>query len=166
MLVSGNYAKGKGGGIKVFEGSLRLINATIAGNRSDSNGNGLFSWDGAVTIRNSIVRDSVDTFLSTPSVTYQNCYRLGPEPGFIDPRPSSEAPTTAGNYRLGEAAIASVLDAGNNDYNTYPVDLDGLTRIVNGQIDLGPYERQDGEILLSALMESSGVETLGLMGNL
>ena len=144
ILVSGNYAFGPGGGIRAGDGSLLLTNATIARNRSSKDGNDVFIWDTSVTIRNSIIwENNIYQVGDTPVVTYLNCYRASPDPGFIDPRPAADAPTSAGNYRLGSAVIAEVLNAGSNGYNTYPVDLDGLPRIVNGTIDLGAYERQN-----------------------
>ena len=102
------------------------------------------SWGASVTMRNSILwENNIYLVGNTPAVTYLNCYRASPDPGFIDPRLAADAPTSAGNYRMGGAVIAEVLDAGSNGYNTYPVDLDGLPRIVNGMIDLGAYERQN-----------------------
>ena len=60
------------------------------------------------------------------------------DPAFAAPEPATNAPTTAGDYRLlpGSAAI----NAGDNAFTSEPTDLDGNPRIVGGTIDLGAYE--------------------------
>jgi hypothetical protein len=144
ILVSGNYAFGSGGGIRVNDGSFMVTNATIARNRSSKDGDDVYIGDTSVTMRNSIIwENNIYQFGDTPVVTFLNCYRASPDPGFNDPRPATDAPTSAGNYRLRSTAIPSVVDAGSNGYNTYQLDLDGLSRIVNGVIDLGAFERQN-----------------------
>lgn len=148
ILVSGNYAFGSGGGIRAGDGNLLLTNATIARNRSGEDGDDVLIWDTSMTMRNSILwENNIYLVMDTPAVTYLNCYRASPDPGFIDPRPAADAPTSAGNYRLKSTALPSVVDAGSNGYNAYPVDLDGLPRIVNGTIDLGAYEHQNHTLL-------------------
>ncbi|GGH39274.1 hypothetical protein IA57_01075 [Mangrovimonas yunxiaonensis] len=51
-------------------------------------------------------------------------------PGFVD--------AANNNYRL--SGNSPLFDIGNNSYNTEAEDLDGNSRIINGTIDLGPYE--------------------------
>lgn len=45
---------------------------------------------------------------------------------------------SAGNFRLNACGLA--IDAGNNATNTASLDLDGLTRVQNGTVDMGAYE--------------------------
>jgi hypothetical protein len=94
--------------------------------------------------------------------TYDNSLVQGLNPGgtnldgttamadFVAPEPASNAPTTAGDYRLQETSDA--IDAGDNTadpdpnnsppdtMNDIPDDLAGNPRIVNTTIDLGAYE--------------------------
>ncbi len=78
------------------------------------------------------IRDgAMDGNINLPiNYTYANC--IDSDPLFVD--------TANGDYSLQSTSPA--IDAGNNTYNTYPLDLANNQRISNITIDIGAYEYQ------------------------
>ena len=90
------------------------------------------------------------------------------DPRFVDPRSTSEAPTTAGDYRL--LPDSPFIDAGSNAASTSTLDLDGNVRVQDGNndgtatIDVGSYEfiptGEPAKITAIAYNENTGQVTL------
>ncbi len=82
---------------------------------------------------------------------------LNAEPHFAAPSAATDAPTTAGNYRL--QPDSAVIDKGNNAAVTATTDLDGKPRIVDGSnagtavVDMGAYEWQSSTLYLPAVVK-------------
>lgn len=143
VLITGNYAYHESGGINITgsNSTLILTNATIAGNRTPENGVGLAIRSAPVTLRNSIVLGIDGSAYGTPPYVSEYSHtNVNVDPKFVNPRPNAEAPTTAGDYHLATGSLG--INSGLNSFNTLPTDLDHLPRIVNGTIDMGPYEVQ------------------------
>ena len=83
---------------------------------------------------------------------------LDVDPLFVDERSYGDAPTTAGDYRPRYGSPA--IDVGNNTPVTAITDLDGNSRLVDGDgnasnvVDIGAYERQ--AYTLTVNLEGSG----------
>ncbi|MDG4716640.1 choice-of-anchor Q domain-containing protein [Winogradskyella marincola] len=143
------YAKNNGsiqaGTIYLTESSNSIFtnDALVDNTSNDRSGIGAFS-NSNVTLQNTIVinpgndmgRDASSSFTANNTNFDSNFGISGnnniinSDPEFID--------ATNDNYRL--SSSSPLLDAGNNSYNNETEDLDGNSRIVNGTIDIGPYE--------------------------
>jgi len=161
-LIAENHSSG-GGGFWVDSDFALFTNCTIIRNISEGFG-GAFSCQSDLTINNSIIYDnevfkfdSEIYFLPLPTLTLNNCLyppaRVYPgsatdtdcivsfDPGFFD--------IDKGYYWLLDSS--PLIDTGNNIYTTdrsIAEDLDGATRIVDGDadltdtVDIGAYEYQ------------------------
>ncbi|MCL1920290.1 MAG: hypothetical protein FWG50_04305 [Kiritimatiellaeota bacterium] len=137
-LLTGNRANDSGGGA---EGS-ELVNCTLSGNMAYHDGGGAHEG----TLNNCIVWGNTVT-----SGAYSNHYEAtfafsctAPAPtsgynggGNIALDPLFVSPAT-GNYRLQSGS--SCINAGNNTYVAWDIDLDGNPRIWGGRVDMGCYE--------------------------
>ena len=164
-IVSGNTAIYEGGGIYNGTGTLILTNCTVSGNTTIyggyySSGAGIYNY-ATIYLYNTIVAqntadDDIAAF-NTPYNDYnggvygynslssstswwtssEGCLTYDPsKPLFTDPE--------NGDYTLAENSQA--IDKGNNGYVRIKTDLTGNPRIVNGIVDLGAYEVQNGEV--------------------
>jgi hypothetical protein len=160
---SGNAATEHGGAMLVA-GAIELVHCTVADN-ADPDGAVHTEAGGTSTVRNSIVRTSqLAAFVGAGTVDAQTNIVTGPvpcggcidnfdvDPGFAD--------AGSGDYRLAEGSPAVDrgdlaflpadsldLDDDGDTREPLPVDLDGVTRVVDqpkvaGEVDLGAYERQ------------------------
>jgi predicted outer membrane repeat protein len=108
----------------------RLYNSIVWGNRAPTSTRFLDTLGGEVRY------SDIDGLLG---VTLDN--RLNVTPQFANPRPFSEAPTTAGNYTLDPCS--PLIEGGSNPLSTsLTTDLAGAPRLMNGNVDLGAYEYQ------------------------
>jgi Ig-like domain-containing protein len=139
-LLTGNRAQWQGGGAS--GDGIALTNCTVVGNAAGQQGGGVYST-------NCIVANSIVYFNSAPIypdlagawIEY-SCYPgpAGPqfggsgnitnEPLFVD--------LSGGDLRL--QWPSPCIDAGNNALVVTTTDLDGLSRIVGGTVDIGAYE--------------------------
>ncbi|HZM03935.1 MAG TPA: choice-of-anchor Q domain-containing protein, partial [Candidatus Saccharimonadales bacterium] len=142
-------------------GALTLVNCTIAGNVTQSEGGGVSTY-GPATLLNTILWQNTTT-LSPPPLEGQqifdysgvvaatNCLMqglavyagngdIGSDPLFLDP--------AHGNYQLSPSSPA--INAGLNFVNSSGVDAAGQPRVQLGTIDLGAYE--------SATVQSSNIQ--------
>ena len=134
---------------------LFMINTTIARNSGSSSITASDFGDVFITLRNSFIDQPISTSggvnvsRSHSLIAGQAADGAGnlpdtTDPAFVNPRAASEAPTTAGDYRL--LSTSPLIDAGLNSATTSTVDLLGFTRIFDGDntggatIDLGAYE--------------------------
>jgi hypothetical protein len=181
VLFSGNRAHA-GGGMCNWEGSSpTLTNVTFSGNSADLAG-GIYNLNSDPTIRNSILwanqaisGSQIYNEVSTPTLAYSDIQdsggsspgwdgslgtdlgnNLDADPVFRDPVDAALAPTTTGDLHLRWGSPA--IDAGHNDLIPpgLTTDLDGNPRIVNGIVDMGPYESQSrSAIYLPLLFKNS-----------
>ncbi|MDR3219158.1 MAG: carbohydrate-binding domain-containing protein, partial [Dysgonamonadaceae bacterium] len=135
VTISGNSAT-NGGGIYNDDYSFpQIYNSILWGNTATSTGANILNINSYPDYFNSLVQDENLGFPNLDGTDAAN------DPQFVSPIDASNAPTTAGNYRL--LANSPVKDAGDNYMFTWEsTDLDGNPRIVNGIIDIGAYEYQ------------------------
>jgi len=134
-LLAGNsssipWAQGPGGGAALSS----LVNCTVVQNTGGLGG-GVY----ACSVTNSIVYDnSGDNHASNNFVAW-SCTTPMPENGIgnITNAPLFADPAN-GNFRL--QLNSPCINAGNNNYVSSFVDLDGAERIVGGTVDMGAYE--------------------------
>ena len=135
--------------------SINFLNTSIAGdsgtsiNNNQQLANGILTFDNCVIDQplgdttNFAISRSHSLIAGQPADAPGNLADTT-VPGFIDPRPASEAPTDAGDYRL--LSTSPLVDAGLNSATTSISDLLGLTRIFDGNnsgtatIDIGAHE--------------------------
>jgi predicted outer membrane repeat protein len=137
VSFSGNDA-GQGGGMYNGSSSHAVVRNTIFWHNRDSSGLG--------TAAASIVNSNATTQISYSLVQGQNPAGQGNldgtnaanDPLFVLMPDPDTAPTLVGNLRL--MAGSPALNAGINAAVTATSDLAGNARIVNGTVDLGPYE--------------------------
>ncbi len=148
-IINNNSADdGDGGGIYCSpHTSLLIINSTITGNSAWFKGGGIFCGPNSLpTITNCILWENdaefgrqIYTFGGFPVVTYSDVQGGHAGQGNIDADPQFVDPNS-GDYHLG--AGSPCIDIGDN--NAVPpsvaTDMDGNPRIINGVVDLGPYE--------------------------
>lgn len=168
VLVSGNLAGNAGGGIFVQSSTspLNLINVSVVGNRAHAGNAGGISAVYIGAVHNSIVWNNQDQtgtgnasssirILATDDVESSliqgfSAADLGGSgnldgtsaannPQFTATIGPGSAPSADGDYHPAE--FSPVVNAGDNALIAgYDLDLDGFDRIVEGIVDLGPYE--------------------------
>jgi hypothetical protein len=169
-IISGNMAPtASGGGIDITASSSTISNCIITGNWASRRGGGIYGWfDGDVTLRNCIVWNNrlpgqtelneialiydpgrpckltvsysdVEGGQASTSIERGSTLVWGPgniqaDPLFVDP--------AWGDYHL--PVYSPCTDAGDPDSMPAPgtTDIEGGLRVVNGRIDIGPYEFQ------------------------
>ncbi len=175
-LIIGNQSDHQGGvGVSTFSNnhSNAIINCTIAHNKTINNGStsSAVAMNGEGSIRNSIVwgNDAIDQLLATcPNVSkclVQGGYSyngntvpgiLTVNPQFINPNSALNTPFDGSTNDYHVALFSPVINAGQNSYvqGTYLYDLDSLTRIYDGLVDIGAYE--GNYCLLTPTINASG----------
>ena len=177
VLISGNSTTTDGGGMFNSNSSPTLINVTVSGNMAGGMGGGIDNDSSNPLIVNSIIwgnstigsnNDNIGSFGNPkPAFSYSiiegsrssgawnnnlgtdNGNNLDSKPEFEDPKPAAEAPTTAGDYRLKLTSLfCPAVDAGDRTANVSITDLAGEPRIIGSGIDIGAYERQEGERII------------------
>jgi len=142
-LVISNYANRHGGGLY----GDRAYNCIIVGNSAGSHGGGVSI---ATYVVNSIIYDN--TAPNGPNYWSDylfNCCTLPAYPhnqGNITNTPAFVNPA-AGDFRL--QTNSPCINAGRNLYASNGSDLDGNLRIVGGTVDIGAYEFQSPDSLIS-----------------
>jgi len=161
VTFSGNRAIGSGGGMYNFEHTPTIRNSIFWHNQDSS---------GVGTMTASIANSEYEP--ANPAISYSLVQGCNPgsewqtacgtdggnnlpdaDPLFIETPDPGAAPATGGNLRL--QANSPAVDAGNDVYLAgVDTDLDGNPRLVGDQVDLGPYEVQDGVYLYLPLIVS------------
>jgi hypothetical protein len=137
-LVTGNSATNQGGGLWSM-GSI--LSCTIVSNLASNSGGGIYNYYDA-TVANSVL--ALNSASSGP-----NHYGYGQFSYCrADPMPPGVSNTISdplfideehGNYRLQQASPC--VDSGTNmSWMATATDLDGKSRILNGEVDMGAYE--------------------------
>jgi len=174
-VFSGNSAAGwpGGGGIyNAHSSNPTLTNCTLSGNNAVTNyGGGMINYNGcSPTLTNCIIwgnsasvsGNQIYLASGDTATLHYCCYANGTndmggtgftinngittDPQFVDPKTTSLAPTTDGDYHILPGSEA--IDAGNNAAVPagVTIDLDGNPRIVDGNgdgtatVDMGAYE--------------------------
>lgn len=157
-LINYNGTGGTGAGIYCYSNcNATLAGCTIAGNWASGNAGGIYCYDNVLTFSNSIVWDNtasgsghqiMKAGVSQLNFNY-SCYSNGLNDvmgggtlntlGCITSDPYFVFPD-GGNYRLHTGSPC--INTGSNAYvpGGISFDLDGKPRIVNGTVDMGPYE--------------------------
>ncbi len=149
IVVNNIIAKNRGIGIS-FADSLVVNNVII-----HNDGIGVEGWSQADVVANCIIWGNWDD-LDGCSAIY-SCIEDGdPGEGNISSAPFFVYEENE-NYRL--LSGSPCVDAGTNGYALTSMDADGNPRIVNGTVDMGPYEFQAGgsalNLHIQAILEKS-----------
>lgn len=148
--VSDPYNTGEGGALCLKDVETQLINVTFADNTSDGDGGGLYFWNNACTVSNSIFWGNSGAQIypddeATVDVQYSDIEGGWPSgTGNIDADPLFVS-TGFADYKLSSGSPC--IDGGNPDttgMNLPIFDLGGDPRISNGTIDMGAYEYFSG----------------------
>ena len=167
-LFAGNSASSDGGAIASQEGpQTSFINCSFQGNATAFNGGALNLVNATTNLTNCLIWDNVAAgtvtdpsssffeFGSEAVTTFTHCLvdnvdlttvgtgnldgsDFGNDPLFVFAPSPFNAPSTGADLRLEESSPAH--DVGLNSANSFPVDLAGNTRILDGIIDLGCFE--------------------------
>lgn len=172
FLNNSTVGGGNGGALFQHNSQSQLINTTFYDNSADQGGAIYNEGGGAPVLTNSIVwgntPDGIKNSDSTPSITYSLLQEMitatsnitgniSSDPSFVD--------AFNGNLRL--QLDSPAIDAGSNLSVTLGHDLDGATRLVDGDryltatVDLGAYESQ--VMQMSDLVLHSSVEPSGTL---
>ena len=155
---SGNMADW-GGGMFNLESSPTVTQCTFSGNEADLGG-GMYNWDSSPTVTHCILWDDTPEEIynrpslpGAPTVTYSDVQggyagkgNINADPLFVDADgPDDTLGTQDDNLRL--SGCSPCIDAGDNAAVPpgLTTDLDGNPRIFHGTVDMGAYERQDGD---------------------
>jgi len=130
--IAHNHAGELGGGIHCFSRNPTINNCIVVGNCADSSGNQIYVHSTyTVALNYCCFSVGAGDVSGAGSITEDTCIHLAPL--FVN--------ATAGDYHLQETSPC--VDAGlNSAISGYPTDLDGNTRVVNGTVDIGAYEKQ------------------------
>lgn len=140
---------GKGGGVAVSglsEAGL-IENCTIADNVATLYASGIYNYNSALTINNSIiVGDGVAVYNSSGTVngnyvlsSYELWSNASETTYYVyDSSDTLFKDAQNGDYALAEGSVA--IDKGSNDLVTTDSDITGATRIQGSAVDLGAYE--------------------------
>ena len=161
-IFSGNFISGNGGGMcNCLSSNPIVTNCIFSGNFSHGCGGGMCNaYDSVLKVTNCILWGNTapngpeihNDGTSTPAVTYSDVQGSWAGDGNIDEDPLFFAPNGADeiigteddNFRLSSGSPC--IDAGDNSLVTQATDIDGLTRIVDGNcdstatVDMGAYE--------------------------
>ena len=161
-LFAGNRATGNGGAVYLdMAGAPSIANCTFVGNSAE-NGSVVYTYFmGSATLVNCIVWDNEEPLFATESVrgttaTYCDIQggwsgegNIDADPLFADADGPDGNPDTFEDNDYHLAAGSPCVDSGDNTAVTTPTDLDGNTRIVDGDlngtptVDMGVYECQE-----------------------
>lgn len=166
--VSGSI--GDGGGIYCYCSDPVIINSTIANNYSNDEGGGIYCGpDSNLKIYNSILwnnqnRDEINHFAPVsnlniivnnsivqegnkyfiPEQSFQSNQDMNPR--FLKPSLLAGNSPDAWEADWNVAPCSPAIDGGENTLlpELFETDLNGMSRIVNNIVDIGPYENQGG----------------------
>ena len=158
--ISNNTASSSGGGLQTAGGTLTLTNCTVSGNSAGHNGGGLYNTSGTVTIGNTIAAGNTtgnlgpDVFGSFVSKGHNLIGKTDGSTGWVSSDLTGTIAATLnpllaplGNYGGPTQTMALLpgspaIDAGSNSLipSGATTDQRGLSRIVNGTVDIGAFE--------------------------
>jgi predicted outer membrane repeat protein len=153
VTLVGNRSGGVPGAINYVSSGMQIHN-TIFWNNQNTNGIGsaqssIWSFNSGADVQNSLVQG-----YSSGDLGGTGNFDGSLNPLFVSTPNPGAAPTTSGNLHLQEQS--PVVDGGNNALiSGVGTDLDELSRIYNGTVDLGPYEFGSG-ILFRDRFEQEG----------
>nr|MCU0756942.1 hypothetical protein [Xanthomonadales bacterium] len=167
VLISGNHAVQGAGVYNNSAGILTFNHVTIAGNLTNDQGAGLRNENTATSavLNNTLISGNESTVFPALSnvggAVTSNFSLVDGSPVFVAPLDASDtAPTTLGDYRLGN--LSPAVDAGSDALSVLAVDLDGNPRRYDDTgvtdtgsgtapiVDIGAFEKQTNSIPLQA----------------
>ena len=136
-LVISNFCYGSGGGI--YAPGTGTVNCTIVGNTATNQGGGTYfgAMENCIAYGNYCTSQGSGSSSNVYLTKLTNCWTS--DPLFINQE--------AGNYRL--SSTSPCINSGNNVYVLGTNDLDGNPRIVGGTVDIGAYEYQTPQSIIS-----------------
>ena len=144
--IAKNTASGAGGGIYVRDKTTRMINSILVLNEADNNVNAFVHYSESVTdIESGETTEVYDPHFRADRTlsTYKNWENKN-DAGIVNYVYNASLPlfVDPNNNDFHLAANSQALDVGNDDdWFVSSLDLDGNTRVQNGSLDLGCYER-------------------------
>ncbi len=170
--VSNNAAK-YGGGIVSWGASIKITNGTISGNVASSTGGGFCCSGGTCEFYNSILAinsggdlssSGSPTIIARASLSSVAAWATAPSNYVYNSSKPLFANASCGDYRLVENSQA--IDKGDNAYATSAFDLTGYPRVIDGIVDLGAYEFQNGAVYPDDLEPNDSLATAFNLGAL
>jgi hypothetical protein len=137
VTLAGNNGGTGGGAMYNNASSPQLTNVIVWGNTAGT-GNQLYNNQASPVLSYTLIQNGANDIFndSSSTVTYGPGVVIS-DPLFVAPIVATDAPTSAGNYRLSSASPG--IDAGLNSAIALLTDLDGNPRIIS-TVDLGAYE--------------------------
>ena len=142
-----NVATSSGGGLGLGSAATRVNNCTVANNTAPA-GSGISSFStGPIPVTNTVIWNNTGSPNSTGglldmsySLIQENTCPSGVTcgSGMIFNQNPSFVNLANDDLRLQSSSIA--INAGNNSFVVEPQDIDGITRILSGTVDMGAYE--------------------------
>jgi transglutaminase-like putative cysteine protease len=167
-----NVAYGSGGGIENDGGTLNVSSSTLSGNTAYESGGGINNNGGTLALLNSIVDG--DTASSTGpdisgSITTDSGYNLlgtAANNATNDPTPgpgdvfNDNLGLSAGNFGGPTETMALLtgspaIGAGNASAMNPATDQRGLSRVVNGSLDIGAFQTQPPTLVFTTLEQTA-----------
>ncbi len=173
VAISGNSADIDGGGI-YNDGTLMLTNLTVSGNTATSNGGGIYNETGTLTLNNSIVAMNEGGTDDDISGSWDGSNNLiGIDPLFVrNPSAGADGEWGTADDDYGDLQLSTASPAVNAGDDALAVDADdvplvtdiaGNPRIYGIAVDIGAYENQPTEYIVTSLADvvaDDGVVTL------
>jgi len=157
-LVAGNACNGQGGGTY----NSILINCTVAGNSAPFGGG-----TAAGIAKNCIIYNNGSSLSYTNYLSgiFTNCCTTpNPDSSVNITNTPMFADLAASDFHL--QSSSPCINAGNNSYLTSATDLDGLSRIAGGTVDIGAYEfKSPASVLSYAWAQQYSLPTDGAADN-
>ncbi len=164
-ILKNNFAGGIGGGGGAYNSSL--VNCTVVSNTAgfnpapaESAGGGVFggTLTNCIIYYNSVVGNgsnslnSVMSYCDTLPLSTNGFGNITNEPAFVD--------LANGDFHL--QSNSPCINSGDNTYITGATDFDGNPRIADGTVDIGAYEFQSPQSIISyAYLQQYGLPTDG-----
>lgn len=162
-LISGNVTVQDGGGIYApYPSNIELVNVTISGNYAENTYGGImdgFTAHNTIIWGNDAVNGSEEAGLSNSTLNHSIVKgevgingvgnidgTTANDPLFVQPITATITPNAGGDFHVGK--FSALVDAGSNNENSTSLDLEGMSRIEDGDgngtqtIDLGAYENR------------------------